>query len=114
MTGTCAGCDGALETGWVACPHCGRPLAGQVSSEKLVRVVTKVGVELLEAGLMEARARAEEDGNAARAAQMELARTLAHDVAPKIADAVTTYLYQKQVLETSGRAPPALKGPSRR
>jgi uncharacterized Zn finger protein (UPF0148 family) len=102
MAARCEGCGSALEGGWVACPHCGRPTAGKESSEKLVRVVTQVGIDLLEAALLEAESKAEEKGENARAAQLALARNLAKDVAPKIADAVTTYLYQRRVLESNG------------
>jgi uncharacterized Zn finger protein (UPF0148 family) len=99
MSAKCEGCEAPLEAGWVACPHCGRPTAGKESSEKLVRLVTQVGIDLLEAGLQQAEAKAEENGEKARAAQLALARNLAKDVAPKIADAVTTYLYQRKTLE---------------
>jgi hypothetical protein len=98
MSESCENCGVALEVGWVACPHCGRPVAGKAGTEKLVRLVTKVGIDLLEAGLLEAEAGAEKEGNKTRAAQIALARNLAKDIAPKIADAVTTYMYQKQSL----------------
>jgi hypothetical protein len=116
MSGSCEGCEGMLEPGWVACPHCGRPVAGKPSSEKLVRLVTKVGVDLLEAGLVEAENAAQEEGDRTKAARIALARNLAKDVAPKIADAVTTYLYQRQVIDRTSPAtkgPPALKGSRR-
>jgi hypothetical protein len=111
MSDTCEGCEATLQNEWVACPFCGRPVSGKASSEKLVRIITKVGVDLLEAGLIEAEANAEEDGNKGRAAQIALARNLAKDVAPKIADAVTTYVYQKQTLNkaSSSKKVPSLK-----
>jgi hypothetical protein len=98
MSGKCDACENPLESAWVACPYCGRPVSGKAGSEKLVRIVTKVGVDLLEAGLLEAEASAEEKGNKTRAAQIALARNLATEIAPKIADAVTTYVYQKQTI----------------
>jgi hypothetical protein len=104
MGSDCEGCGGSLEKDWVACPHCGRPVSGQAGTEKLVRVITKVGVDLLEAGLLQAEADAEEKGNKTRAAQIAIARNLAKDVAPKIADAVTTYVYQKKVLDEDSPA----------
>jgi|HubBroStandDraft_1064217.scaffolds.fasta_scaffold50114_2 hypothetical protein len=111
MTGTCENCEVALEADWVACPHCGRPVSGNAGTEKLVRIVTRVGIDLLEAGLLQAEAGAEEEGNKPKAAQIALARNLAKDIAPKIADAVTTYLYQKQRLsvESSADFPPPKK-----
>jgi hypothetical protein len=108
MIAECGSCRGRLEPGWVACPHCGRPAAARGGADKLVRVVTKVGIDLLEAGLIEAQASAEEKGNSTRAAQIALARNLAKEVAPKVADAVATYLYQKELIEKKGVPPPAL------
>jgi hypothetical protein len=110
MSPRCESCGGDLEVGWIACPNCGRPVAPRGGSDKLVRVVTKVGIELLEAGLVEAQASAEEKGNATRAAQIALARNLAREVAPKIADAVATYLYQKEQIERGVATPRALPG----
>ena len=98
MPAHCEGCEASLEGDWVACPHCGRPVSGQVGTEKLVRVITQVGVDLLEVGLLEAEANAKEKGDATRAEQLAIARNLAKDIGPKIADAVTTLVYQKQVL----------------
>jgi hypothetical protein len=109
MNPKCEGCESPLEAGWVACPHCGRPVAGKESSEKLVRLVTQVGIDLLEAGLLQAESKAEENGETGRAAQLALARNLAKDVAPKIADAVTTYIYQRKTLE----GPPRRNGADR-
>jgi hypothetical protein len=115
MTETCESCNAPLEADWVACPHCGRPTSGKAGTEKLVRIVTKVGIDLLEAGLLQAEAGAEEEGNKTRAAQIALARNLAKDIAPKIADAVTTYLYQKQTLgkEETLKKLPSEKGRKR-
>jgi hypothetical protein len=113
MSERCEGCAAALESEWVACPFCGRPVSGKASSEKLVRIVTKVGVDLLEAGLMEAEANAEEKGNKSQAAKLALARNLAKETAPKIADAVTTYVYQRQALMKSShskKSPPTKSG----
>jgi uncharacterized Zn finger protein (UPF0148 family) len=101
----CEGCGAVLEAGWVACPHCGRPAAGKESSEKLVRLVTQVGIDLLEAALVQAETKAEENGEKARAAQIALARNLAKEVAPKIADAVTTYIYQRKTLVAADSPP---------
>jgi hypothetical protein len=98
MSDICEGCDSSLDRTWVACPYCGRPVSGKAGSEKLIRIITKVGSGLLEAGLLQAEASAEEKGDSTRAAQIALARNLAKDIAPKIADAVTTYVYQRQVL----------------
>ncbi|MCI4326032.1 MAG: hypothetical protein L3K16_00095 [Thermoplasmata archaeon] len=98
MPATCEGCEAPLDPSWVACPHCGRPVSGQLGTEKLVRVITQVGVDLLEVGLLEAEANAKEKGDTTRAEQLAIARNLAKDVGPKIADAVTTLVYQKQVL----------------
>jgi hypothetical protein len=111
MSGTCEACEGSLEDDWVACPHCGRPVSGKAGSEKLVRIVTEVGINLLEAGLLQAEAGAEKEGDKARAAQIALARNLAKDIAPKIADAVTTYVYQKKTLDNpaSDKPVPATK-----
>jgi hypothetical protein len=95
----------------VACPYCGRPTSGKVGTEKLVRMITKVGVDVLEVGLMQAEATATEKGNTTRAAQIALARNLAKEVAPKIADVVTTYAYQKRVLSEET---PSKKSPSPR
>lgn len=106
----CEGCDGPLEAAWVACPHCGRPTSGTVGTEKLVRVVTKVSIDLLEAGLLQAEANALEDGNTTRAAQIAIARNLAKDVGPRIADAVTTMAYQQKVLGASKSPPPVETG----
>jgi hypothetical protein len=115
MTEKCEHCEVSLEADWVACPHCGRPVSGKAGTEKLVRIVTKVGIDLLEAGLLQAEAGAEKEGNKTRAAQIALARNLAKDIAPKIADAVTTYLYQKQTLDRMDAASsaPAEKGRAR-
>jgi hypothetical protein len=112
MSATCPSCHADLEAEWVACPHCGRPVAGQVDSEKLVRLVTKVGMDLLEVGLLEAESGATKKGNPTRAQQFAIARNLAKDVAPKIADAVTTYVYQKKVLNggSAHRTPSDGKG----
>jgi|SRR5580693_2241065 hypothetical protein len=107
MSAICEGCEAPVEPAWVACPHCGRPVSGQVGTEKLVRVLTQVGVDLLEVGLLEAEANAKEKGDSTRAEQLAVARNLAKDVGPKIADAVTTLVYQKQVLGDSART----KGP---
>jgi uncharacterized Zn finger protein (UPF0148 family) len=107
MSEHCKGCGAALESGWVACPHCGRPVEGLAGSEKLVGVITKVGVDLLEAGLIRAEEKATKNGEPARAAQIALARNLAKDVAPKIADAVTTYLYQRRMIEQAEEPSPA-------
>lgn len=98
MKSNCEGCTSSLEPNWVACPYCGRPTSGKAGTEKLVRLVTKVGVDLLEAGLLQAEAGAAEEGNKARAAQIAIARNLAKDVAPKIADAATTFVYQRTIL----------------
>lgn len=103
MKGSCEGCHGSLEVDWVACPHCGRPVSGKAGTERLVRLVTQVGVDLLEAGLLQAEASAGEKGNKTRAAQIAIARNLAKDVAPKIADVVTTYLYQRNRLNGGDR-----------
>ena len=107
MNDGCEGCGRTLDSDWVACPYCGRPVSGKVSSEKLIRIITKVGSGLLEAGLLQAEADAEQKGDSTRAAQIAIARTLAKDVAPKIADAVTTYVYQKKVLSETPAAPKA-------
>jgi hypothetical protein len=104
MSESCEGCAHPLEPEWVACPYCGRPSVGRGWSEKLVRTATKVGTDLLEQGLLEAETKAQQNGNRTRAAQLELARQLAKDVAPRIAEAVTTYLYQ-----TRTPAPPPRK-----
>jgi|SRR5580698_11323323 hypothetical protein len=114
MSGTCGACDGSLESDWVACPHCGRPTSGKAGTEKLVRIATKVGIDLLEAGLLEAEAGAEEDGNTTRAAQYALVRNLAKEIAPKIADAVTTYAYQRKVLDGGSDLKRLAPGPARK
>jgi hypothetical protein len=106
MAAECEGCGRTLEAEWVACPHCGRPASGRAGTEKLVRLVTKVGVDLLDVGLLQAEANAEEQGDRARAAQIALVRNLAKDIAPKIEDVVITYVYQRRVLES---APPPRK-----
>jgi len=98
MRRACDVCENLLDPEWVACPYCGRPVPGQVGPEKLVRVITKVGVDVLEVGVMEAEASANGRGNTTRAALFAPARNFVKKVASKIPDVVTTYDDPRRVL----------------
>jgi hypothetical protein len=102
MSMRCSACEAVLEAEWVACPHCGRPVDGHSSLEKIVPIVAKVGLGLLETGLLQAEADAEEAGEQTRAAQLAVMRGLAKDVVPLVADAVLTYSFQRRLLANGG------------
>jgi hypothetical protein len=103
MSMRCPACEAGLEAEWVACPRCGRPVEGHSSLEKLVPIVAKVGLGLVETGLLQAEADAEESGERTRAAQIAVMRGLAKDVIPFVADAVLTYSFQRRRLAHDGR-----------
>jgi hypothetical protein len=102
----CGSCDHPVEADWSFCPHCGRAPTpkGTGSHERIVRIVGKVAAGLLDAGLLEAAADAEERGDVHRAAQLEIARKLARDVLPLVAEAAAAYLREKEAHEARGGA----------
>jgi hypothetical protein len=108
MIARCSGCDAALEPEWVACPHCGRPVDGHASVDKIVPIVAKVSAGILEAGLLQAESDAEEMGERTRAAQLAILRGLSKEVIPLVADAVLTYSFQRRLLAHQGHDGSAL------
>jgi hypothetical protein len=75
----------------MSCPYCGERIAkksSEAAREMTVQIVSKVISGLIEAGLLQAEARAREKGKDTQADQIAIARKIAKDLAPLISEAL--------------------------
>jgi DNA-directed RNA polymerase subunit RPC12/RpoP len=96
MAAKCANCGESLDEEWMTCPYCGKRVMGRSNAaarEMTVQIVSKVISGLIEAGLLQAEAKAREKGRDTQAEQIVIARNIAKDLAPLISEAIVEHGY---------------------
>jgi hypothetical protein len=90
----CTNCGYGLQSEWAVCPKCGMRLSGRASQEALTQILTKVITGLVEAGLLQAESNAKKNGKDAQAQQLAVARQLAKDLGPMVAETLVEHGYR--------------------
>jgi hypothetical protein len=91
MVAKCRQCEATLQPEWVACPYCGRATSGNPSTERIVRIVARIGSAIADAVLVHQAAEAEKRGDRVRAEELAIVRRLVKDIVPLVVDAVAEY-----------------------
>lgn len=93
----CPKCGYEIKEDWISCPKCGLPLEPPTPEAVVGKMVTRILGGLVEAGFIEERSIAEEEGERDRAEVAEIGRRVAKDIENMIVETITAYDYQERI-----------------